>query len=297
MPDCMTLFYGAHPRHSGDSCGLCRFWCMAFKGTCSRLTSICRALANTGSGSSKVGAAIALFYGGLTRLAAIAIGVAWLTGIGVFGLEPMLENSHYIGFAAFFFLTGTQVVFDRSPAVSPVSIRQSRLCAWRWRALRIGVGISLVTVAFTEKLAVNPPKAQPFAATSAEFHRSVGHADVRCHVVRRAGMVQRLVCLFVLLALFPRSNDSRCLVTVQSDADGLRLGGADMLSAVLQLDGAPAGLAHWRSRTCGSRDWAIGEYAGADSRASVEHVVSASQPFTDAMTARTITPPRTGRRP
>ena len=69
-------------------------------------------------GLIQVGAAVALFYGGLTRLAAIAIGVAWLTGIGVFGLEPMLENSHYVGFAAFFFLAGRGPFSDRSLALS-----------------------------------------------------------------------------------------------------------------------------------------------------------------------------------
>src|SRR5438046_8166258 len=53
-----------------------------------------------------VGAAIALFYGGLTRLAALAVGVAWLIGFGVLGLEPMFDTSHDVGFADFFFLLG-----------------------------------------------------------------------------------------------------------------------------------------------------------------------------------------------
>src|SRR5262245_29812524 len=57
-------------------------------------------------GLIQVGAALALFYGGLTRLAAIGIGVAWLLGIGVFGFEAMMENTHYLGFAAFFLLAG-----------------------------------------------------------------------------------------------------------------------------------------------------------------------------------------------
>lgn len=154
-------------------------------------------------GLIQVGAAIALFYGGLTRLAAIAIGVAWLTGIGVFGLEPMLENSHYIGFAAFFFLTGRgpfSIDHLLFPRFDP-PIDMMRLAP---RALRIGVGISLVTVAFTEKLA-NPQLAQSFLQQHPlNFTAALGMPMSDATFVLCAGTVELLVGLFVLFGLFPR---------------------------------------------------------------------------------------------
>jgi hypothetical protein len=154
-------------------------------------------------GLIQVGAAVALFYGGLTRLAAIAIGVAWLTGIGVFGLEPMLENSHYVGFAAFFFLAGR----------GPLSI--DHLLFPRWdppshmmrlapSALRIGVGISLVMVAFTEKLA-NPQLALSFLQQHPlNFTAALGMPMSDATFLLCAGSVELLIGLFVVFGLFPR---------------------------------------------------------------------------------------------
>jgi hypothetical protein len=82
-------------------------------------------------GLIQVGAAVALFYGGLTRLAAIAIGVAWLIGIGVFGLEPMLENSHYVG-GGLLLSRWTRTVFSRSLALSALGSSSHRMpCAER----------------------------------------------------------------------------------------------------------------------------------------------------------------------
>ena len=154
-------------------------------------------------GLIQVGAAIALFYGGLTRLAAIGIGVAWLIGIGVFGFETMLENTHYIGFAAFFFLAGRgPFSVDRLlfPRLDPAS-HMMRLAPI---ALRIGVGISLVTVAFTEKLA-NPRLAESFLQQHPlNFTAALGIPMSDATFALCAGSVELLVGLFVLLGLFPR---------------------------------------------------------------------------------------------
>ena len=192
-------------------------------------------------GLIQVGAAVALFYGGLTRLAAIAIGVAWLTGIGVFGLEPMLENSHYVGFAAFFFLAG-RGPFSIDHLLFPRWDPPSHMMRLAPSALRIGVGISLVMVAFTEKLA-NPQLALSFsAATSTELHRSVGYADVRCHIRAVCWLRRTTRRLVRPVRTIPSLDYSRRLVTVQSDTDDLRLGGTDRSSAVLWRNGVPAGL-------------------------------------------------------
>ena len=154
-------------------------------------------------GLIQVGAAIALFYGGLTRLAAIAIGGAWLIGIGVFGLEPMLENSHYAGFAAFFFLAG-RGPFSVDRLLFPRLDPPSRMMRLAPRALRIGVGISLVMVAFTEKLA-NPKLAQSFLQQHPlNFTAALGIPMSDASFVLCAGSVELLVGLFVLFGLFPR---------------------------------------------------------------------------------------------
>ena len=154
-------------------------------------------------GLLQVGAAIALFYGGLTRLAAIAIGVAWLLGIGVFGLEPMSENSHYIGFAAFFFLAG-RGPFSVDHLLFPRWDPPTHMMRLAPSALRIGVGISLVMVAFTEKLA-NPQLAQSFLQQHPlNFTAALGMPMSDATFVLCAGSVELLVGLFVLFGLFPR---------------------------------------------------------------------------------------------
>jgi hypothetical protein len=57
-------------------------------------------------GLAQTGVALAFFYGGLTRIAAVALAAMWFAGIFIAGLEAMLESSMYLGFAAFFFLGG-----------------------------------------------------------------------------------------------------------------------------------------------------------------------------------------------
>ena len=154
-------------------------------------------------GLIQVGAAVALFYGGLTRLAAIAIGVAWLTGIGVFGLEPMLENSHYVGFAAFFFLAG-RGPFSIDHLLFPRWDPPSHMMRLAPSALRIGVGISLVMVAFTEKLA-NPQLALSFLQQHPlNFTAALGMPMSDATFLLCAGSVELLIGLFVVFGLFPR---------------------------------------------------------------------------------------------
>jgi uncharacterized membrane protein YphA (DoxX/SURF4 family) len=154
-------------------------------------------------GLIQVGAAIALFYGGLTRFAAIGIGVAWLIGIGLFGIEPMLENCHYIGFAAFFFLAG-RGPFSVDRLLFPRLDPPSHMIRLAPSALRIGVGISLIIVAFTEKLA-NPKLAQSFLQRHPlNFTAALGIPMSDTTFALCAGLVELLVGLFILFGLFPR---------------------------------------------------------------------------------------------
>src|SRR5262245_9171958 len=55
-------------------------------------------------GLLQTAAALSLFYGGLARVGAVILAAVWFRGIFLVGLEPMIENVHYLGFALFFFL-------------------------------------------------------------------------------------------------------------------------------------------------------------------------------------------------
>lgn len=71
-------------------------------------------------------------------------------------------------------------------------------------ALRVGLGISLVTVAFTEKLA-NPALAQSFLQQHPlNFTSFLGIPMPDELFVQCAGAVELLVGLFILFGLFPR---------------------------------------------------------------------------------------------
>lgn len=102
-------------------------------------------------GLVQTGVALAFFYGGFTRPAALVLAGLWLTGIFTLGLEPMLENVHYLAFAVFFYLAGRgPIAVDRLifPRLEP----SAAFMRYAPLALRVGVGLNLVVLAFTEKL-------------------------------------------------------------------------------------------------------------------------------------------------
>jgi len=108
----------------------------------------------------ELGIALALAYGLLTRAAAVALAALWLLGIPLVGLRPMLENAEFLGFAAFFWCAGRgPLAFDSVlfPHLNPGRVLQR----YAIPAVRIGIAVSLITVAFTEKLA-NLPYALAF---------------------------------------------------------------------------------------------------------------------------------------
>ena len=154
-------------------------------------------------GLAETGIALALFYGALTRLAAVALAGLWLVGVFVLGPEPMLDNVLYLGLAGFFFFAGRgPISIDRLlfPRVEP---RPDRL-AWAVPALRIGLGLSLVVVAFTEKF-WNLPLALGFLSKyPLNFTPALGIPLSNEVFVLCAGAVELLVGLWILLNIFPR---------------------------------------------------------------------------------------------
>lgn len=149
-------------------------------------------------------AALSLFYGGMTRVGAIILAAAWLRGVFVFGLEAMMENAHYLGFAMFFFLAGRgPISIDRLlfPKLDP----RDQLKVWALPVFRICLGIALITVAFTEKLA-NLPLALSFLKEyPLNFTPALGIPMSDEFFVLCAGSVELLVGLFILFGLFPRT--------------------------------------------------------------------------------------------
>jgi hypothetical protein len=154
-------------------------------------------------GLAQTGIALAFFYGGLTRVAAVALAVLWFAGIFIVGLEPMLESSMYLGFAAFFFLAGRgPISIDRLllPSLEPSAQLMSKAVP----ALQIGLGLSLVFVAFTEKFA-NIPLASAFLEKyPLNFTAALGIPMSNETFIVCAGAVELLVGLWILFGIFPR---------------------------------------------------------------------------------------------
>lgn len=149
--------------------------------------------------------ALCLFYGGMTRAAAVLLMALWGVGLALFGVEPMLESLHVLGYAGFFFLTGRgPVAVDRLlfPRFEP----GTRLMAIAPVVLRVGVGASLLVVGFTEKLA-NLPLAEAFLEQYPFINfmpkLGIGMSDELFAIC--AGSVEVLAGLMILAGVFPRT--------------------------------------------------------------------------------------------
>jgi len=154
-------------------------------------------------GLSQTGIALAIFYGALTRIAAVALAVLWFAGIFLLGLEAMLDSAMYLGFAWFFFLAGRgPISIDRLllPRLEP----SAELMKKAIPALRAGLGLSLIVVAFTEKFA-NIPLASAFLERyPLNFTAALGIPMSNETFILCAGAVELLVGLWILLGIFPR---------------------------------------------------------------------------------------------
>ncbi len=154
-------------------------------------------------GLAQTGIALAIFYGALTRLAAVALAVLWVAGIFLVSLEAMLESAMYLGFAAFFFLAGRgPISIDRLllPKLEPSAESMARAVP----TLQTGLGLSLVFVAFTEKFA-NIPLASAFLERyPLNFTAALGIPMSNETFILCAGAVELLVGLWILFGIFPR---------------------------------------------------------------------------------------------
>jgi uncharacterized membrane protein YphA (DoxX/SURF4 family) len=154
-------------------------------------------------GAGQIGVGLGFLYGGVTRLSAMLLALFWICGIFLVGLEPMFENFHYLGIAAFFFFAGRGPhAIDRMlfPVWEP-SVSQARLAM---PCLRIGMGLSLSVVAFTEKLA-NPQLAKSFLEHyPLNFTKWMGIPMSDELFVLCAGATELIIGLCLIFGLFPR---------------------------------------------------------------------------------------------
>ena len=115
----------------------------------------------------------------------------------------MLESSMFLGFAAFFFFAGRgPISIDRLilPRLEPSASLMEKAVP----ALRTGLGLSLVVVAFTEKFA-NIPLASAFLERYLlNFTDALGIPMSNETFILCAGSVELLVGLWILLGIFPR---------------------------------------------------------------------------------------------
>ena len=151
-------------------------------------------------GLAEIMIALSLFYGGLTRPAAVLIGFLWILGFDLLGLRPMLESIQYVGFASFFYLAGRgPYAIDRIlfPNLEPTA----SYTGYALLFLRIGVGLNLIVFGFTEKLANIP-----FASSLLEQHAFLNFTTIPNEVfVLLAGALEVLAGILIVLGIFPRT--------------------------------------------------------------------------------------------
>ncbi len=157
--------------------------------------------------------ALALFYGAFTRLAALALAALWLVGVVVAGPQAMVENIFYLGFAAFFFLAGRgPISIDR--LVLPRLEPPAQLMQFAVPALRIGLGLSLASVAFTEKFA-NLPLALAFLQHyPLNFTHALGIPLPNEIFILCAGSVELIIGLWLVFGIFPQEIVLLALVPI-----------------------------------------------------------------------------------
>lgn len=147
--------------------------------------------------------ALGFFYGALTRFSAVVLALVWASGFFLVGPEITLENATFLGIAGFFFLAGRgPIAIDRVlfPKLEP----SEALARYAIVPLRVGLGLSLTIVAFTEKFA-NLPLALDFLKRyPLNFTHAFGIALPDEIFVLFAATVELMIGLWIALGIFPR---------------------------------------------------------------------------------------------
>lgn len=188
-------------------------------------------------GVNEILIALALFYGGLTRAAAVLMGFLWCIGIDLLGLRAMLESIQSLGYASFFYLAGRgPYAIDRIlfPNLEPTAVYSG----YALLLLRIGVGLNLMVFGFTQKLANIP-----FATSLVEQHSFLNPTFLSNETfVVLAGALEVLGGLLLILGIFPRTV---ALITLFCINASLTISNWNELINYLPMYGALAILLVW----------------------------------------------------
>ncbi|MFN8524626.1 MAG: DoxX protein [Chloroflexota bacterium] len=154
-------------------------------------------------GVTEIGIGVCLLYGVLARVAGTMLAALWVIGILVQGLETMLENLYYLGFAFFFAFNGRgPYSIDRilMPRLEP----PDHLAVKAMSGLRICTGLALVVVSFTEKLANHNLSVAFLEEFRLNFSPWVGLPVSDEVFIVGAGATELLIGLCVVFGFFPR---------------------------------------------------------------------------------------------
>ncbi len=149
--------------------------------------------------------AVLLVPGWRVRLAAMLLVAAGPIGMAVYGFDAILQRADMLGLALFLLLAGPgRWAADAELGRGPEPTRE-RLGQAVW-TLRLATGVSLIAVAFVEKLA-NPALAEKFLdSQSVQFNlaQAVGLPVSDTEFVRVAGALEVLFGLLVLSGALPQ---------------------------------------------------------------------------------------------
>ncbi|MGH2376410.1 MAG: hypothetical protein ACRDIC_23480, partial [bacterium] len=161
----------------------------------------------------EIAIALGLFYGALTRVAAIVLGLLFPVGLLLFGLFDTLEHLELLGIASFLFIFGRGPYSLDAIFAAPLRPRRAHIIA-AVPILRVLTGAAIVWLGCTEKL-WNVPLGEAFLArhpfnfmpalgfpsfSNADFVVAAGLVEVAIGAVVASGLATRPV---ILLAWLP----------------------------------------------------------------------------------------------
>jgi hypothetical protein len=156
-------------------------------------------------GAVMIVVAIGMATGWHAREAAWLLIAAGPIGMLEFGVGPVLQRIDVLGLAVFLLFSGpgrwsADVELGRAREASPLDAAKA---IW---ALRVGAGVALIVVAFTEKL-TNPELAQAFLADHPELNVAaqlgIGMSDLE--FARAAGAIEVLFGLLLISGALPQA--------------------------------------------------------------------------------------------
>ena len=153
---------------------------------------------------TQIGVALALFYGAFTRVAAGALALLWLAGAAWFGPVYLLEQSVFLGIAMAVFILGRGPFAVDALLGHRLSRPIESQIAVALPALRIGTGLSLAVLAFSEKLWNLPLALEFLERYPLNFTAALGLPMSDAAFIYAAGAVELTAGLLLLTNTYVR---------------------------------------------------------------------------------------------